>query len=618
MKIKALLVILLFCGIPISHGKSPVLDQIITVEIKDTPIRNILKTIESKAVVKFSYNPSLIDENKRVSLSLQQQTIRYGLELMFERTIYFKEIGDHILILKQEDRAEVKNRKKSKLEFVFTGKIRDAESGEHISGASIYEVQTRTATISNDQGLYFMRVAQDKEIRSLYISKKGYHAQAIVLLANESGHFSNDVALLPIGSNMEKLHPREVVPISQPIEERAISGILVSDETFIHSENLYKVQETRIAQISLVPSLSIGSNLSTNGLIYNHFSLNVLAGYSKGVRGAEIGSLLNLVKEDVVGAQIGGIANIVGGNVKGASIGGIANLVQGEVTGAQIAGISAITKRDFLGAQIGGISAVVRGGFRGIQIGGISTIAFANSSGVQIAGIHNLVRDSLNGIQISGIGNNSSGGFSFAQLSGIYNYAGDNIGIQASGIFNFARSNKGLQIGLINASKSSKGVSIGLFNFVKEGYHKTEISTNELFQANVLVKSGTQRLYNSYHLGARFGENPAYALGFGFGTYFDLSDRWRISLDATADLINENQFTDWQFSNLYKFSTTLDFKLAKWITLFAGPSFNTHLMQFANAEGIYSSTVTGNSFYTNAFDGGETNLWIGGQFGIRL
>ena len=617
MRVKALFIILLFFTSS-SWGKSPILDQVITIEITNTPIKNILKTIETKATVKFSYNPALIDENKRVSLSLKQQTIRYGLELIFEQDIYFKEVGDHILILKQEDKADIKLRKKSHLEYVFTGKVIDAESQEVIKGASIYEVQTRTATISDNQGLYFMRVAQDKEIRSLYISKKGYHEKAIVLVANESSHFSNNVELQPLGENIEKLHPHEVVPISQPIEERAISGILVSDETFIHSENLSKVEETRIAQISLVPSLSIGSNLSTNGLIYNHFSLNVLAGYSKGVKGAEIGSIMNIVKENVTGGQVAGIVNLVGGNVLGGQVGGLASLVQGNVSGAQVSGISSITKQDLLGVQIGGISSVVRGGMTGLQISGISSIAFENSRGVQISGIHNLVRDSLHGVQISGIGNNSKGGYSYAQLSGIYNYAGDNIGLQASGIFNFAHENKGVQIGLINASKKGKGVSIGLFNFVKEGYHKTEISANELFQLNLQAKTGTQRFYNTYHVGVRFAENPAYAVGLGFGTYFNLSDRWMISLDATADVINENKFSSWEFSNLYKFSTTIDFKLAKWITLFAGPSFNTHIMQFVDAEGNYSSTVTGNSIYTDTFNQGETNLWIGGQVGIRL
>lgn len=91
-----------------------------------------------------------------------------------------------------------------------------------------------------------------------------------------------------------------------------------------------------------------------------------------------------------------------------------------------------------------------------------------------------------------------------------------------------------------------------------------------------------------------------------------------LSLDATGDLVNENDFTTWEFSNLFKVSTTIDFKLAKWITLFAGPSFNAHVMMFQNDLGQYSSTITGNSVYTDAFNQGVTNLWIGGQFGIRL
>src|SRR5690606_16906369 len=138
--------------------------------------------------------------------------------------------------------------------------------------------------------------------------------EVLVVSGNESEVVVINVALEPINDDVSPVEYTEIRKLESSIEDRVISGALVSDATFIHGENLTEIDETRWAQISLVPSVSIGSNLSTNALINNHFSLNVLAGYSKGVRGVEIGSIANFVKEDVVGAQIGGVVNLNGGD----------------------------------------------------------------------------------------------------------------------------------------------------------------------------------------------------------------------------------------------------------------------------------------------------------------
>lgn len=114
----------------------------------------------------------------------------------------------------------------------------------------------------------------------------------------------NSIALSPLDNTIEKLPSAGVQLIEKPIEERPIGKQFVPEETYIHSENLKAIQETRAAQISFLPSMGIGSNLSTNGLIVNHFSLNVLAGYSNGVAGCEIGGIFNLTKNDVNGVQI--------------------------------------------------------------------------------------------------------------------------------------------------------------------------------------------------------------------------------------------------------------------------------------------------------------------------
>ena len=599
---------------PFSFGKGGVLDMVISVDIKSTPVKVILTTIEKKAQVSFTYNPGLIDENRLVSLSIKEKTIRYGLSLIFDETVRFKEVGSHIILLKNEDRC----RKRSGVEFTFSGKIVDSESGKPINNASIYEVDDHYATVSDQNGHYTLSLPASQGERSLYFKKVGYRPEVTVVSGKDEEVVTVNVQLHPVPEDIRPIETTGIRKLDLSFEELALSGALVSKETVIHGENLPEVDETRWAQISLVPAVSFGSNLSTNALINNHFSFNILAGYSKGVRGSEIGSIANLVKENVIGAEICGITNMVGGNVLGAQVAGISNMVQGNVTGAQVAGISNIMKRDLTGVQVSGISSIVRGGFNGGQFSGIANIAFENSVGAQVSGIYNQVKDSLIGGQISGIANFSNGGINFLQVSGISNFADVNRGLQVSGIQNFSRKNNGLQIGLINSSIEGKGVAIGLFNFVKKGYHKTEISANEIFPVNLSFKTGTQRLYNIYTLGARFGTVNAYALGTGFGSYFSLSKRFQLSLDLTEQLVFENDFEKFEFDQLFKLSTTLDIRLAKWVSFFIGPSANVNFIQFKDSEGLYSTNISFLPLSDHSTTVGRTIFWIGGQAGFRF
>lgn len=601
-------------------GRGGVLDLVISVDIQNTPIKMILEVIEKKAAVSFTYNPDVVDDQKSISVTLRETPIREGLTKILGEDIRFKEVGRHIILLKVETKAAIQERKNDQQEYLFVGLITDNQTGKPVAGASVYDLDARYAALSDVNGFYTLTIPATYQLRSLYIKKKGYKENVVVLKGDPSQKFVYDIALQPepeeitlmSGANIEKLEPA--------LEDKAISGALVSREVQAHGENLEEIDEIRMAQISLVPSVSIGSNLSTNALINNHFSLNILGGYSKGVRGCEIGGLFNINKEHMRGVQIGGIANLVGGDVYGIQVGGIANLLQGNATGVQVGGISTIMKRDLLGAQISGVASVVRGGFTGLQLSGIGNFTWKKSVGAQVSGIFNMVKDSLIGGQIAGISNFSNGGVNFIQLGGISNFAHKNVGLQIAGIQNFSRENNGLQISLINSSIRGNGVAIGLFNFVKEGYHKTEVAANEIFPVNLTFKTGTQRLYNIYNFGVRFGTNNAYAAGLGFGTYFNLSEneKLKLSIDLTGQMVFENDFTTFEFAQLYKLSTTFDVRLAKWVTLFIGPSANLNLMQFSNGEGLYPTNISFLPISDNTSSWGRSIFWVGGQVGFRF
>lgn len=652
MRINTGFVLYLIFGLLVAHNARAkgILDQVISIEIKNTPIKTILWSIEDRAAVKFSYNPSLIDVEREVSLSIKQRTIAYGLSLIFNQSVRFKEVGGHIILLKNEDVVEMRERKKANTTLLYKGKITDKRTGKPIANASIYDIDARFASISDAEGNYLLAIPQIELVRSLYFSKQGYHESVIVVDASRRTEILQNIQLEPKLEEVAKIDPRSLEPIYRPIEQRAISGGLVSPETYLHTENLKGIKESRYAQVSFVPAVSIGSNLSTNGLITNNFSLNILAGYSNGVDGAEIGGLLNMVNGDVRwfqvgglanldggnfdGGQIGGLLNSVRGNFRGAQIGGLLNTVGGEIIGTQIGGIANLSHKTLFGMQVGGIANIARGkiygfqvggifsaakcGFTGFQLGGIATSADSLVNGVQISGIHNLSRGRFNGVQIGGISNYSQRGNSFFQAGGIGNMAAKNYGIQVAGIFNFAKTNHGLQIGLLNFSKEGKGLAIGLFNFVLKGYHKMEIYSTESFHANFRIKTGNRHFYNSYNFGVRFDDELLLKGGLGYGTNLKFNDKWSTSFDLTGNLVFKNNFENYRFNQLYQFGASLDFAPAKWITFYGGPTFNLNLMQFKDEEGNYPLYLTPTALFEGVETGGAYEGWIGWRLGIRF
>lgn len=644
-------ILFLFLGISFqTWATAGILDRIITVDIKNTPVKIILQTIEDRAAVKFSYNPDFIDENKIVSISIQQKTIGYGLSLIFNKTVRFKEVGDHIVLLKNEDLLEMKERKRSNSLINFTGIVRNLRTNKPISNASIYDVDSRLAAVSNQNGEYSITIPVAETMRSLYIRKSGFKEFVAVVDVKDKENIILNVNLEPEVEIVEKIDLPSIEPIYQPIDDRILTKTITPIDVQTHNQNLGLIKEGRIAQISLIPSIGIGSNLSTNGLMTNNFSLNVLAGYASGVNGVEIGGLVNLIKSEVrgvqiagisnfvgdsvVGVQVAGITNVVGGHINGGQIAGIANFNGGELTGyqvggianfnhqnangVQVAGIFSSTKGFLDGLQISGICSAARGGFNGVQLAGIANLADSTIQGFQLAGVHNVSFGNFSGGQVAGISNSITRGESRIQVAGIGNKTDVNAGLQVSGIFNFAKQNKGVQISLINTSLEGNGISIGLFNFVKNGYHKTELSYNETFPLNLTFKTGVRKFYNTYHLGLRFGQNALYSAGLGFGSNLIIKNKFSFSADLSAQMVIDNDFKNFNFSQLFKASTTLDFQVAKWMTLFIGPSFNVNLIQLLDSEGGYSSEIGFNPFYDQTFSNGRVKMWIGGQIGVRF
>jgi hypothetical protein len=338
------------------------------------------------------------------------------------------------------------------------------------------------------------------------------------------------------------------------------------------------------ARIALVPGIS--SQGKNDKYTTSNFSLNVLGGTTGGVNGVELGSLFNIDKKNMQGVQAAGYFNITGGDVNGIQMAGYFNSTKGNLTGIQLAG------------DIN----YIKGNTRGLQASGLYNQISGSLTGAQMAGICNYTREPVKGLQLAGIVNINNSSIT---------------GLQASGILNYTKHLKGLQLGLINIADTSDGYSIGLINIVRKGYHKITLSSNEVLNTNLTIKTGNARMYNILLIGVNAGnDEKSFSYGYGIGHEIKAGKRFTINPELTSQYL---YLGDWDCLNLLnKFQVLATVKITNGLALFAGPSFAAYYSEQPAAVKGYKYLMPDDNYHT--FDLWNKNVtgWIGWTAGISF
>lgn len=605
--LKKCIIVTLLCLVAMQGYSQDIFSRRISIDVTNQPLNIVLKLISNKGNFYFSYNSTIIRRDSLVSLSANNRTVRQVLEQLFGNNISFNQYNNNYVILRKVVATSSNVTQPTPVEeklYTVTGVVVNAETGEAISNASIYEKQRLVSTLTNNNGTFVIKLKSRYSTASLTISRELFEDTTITIQPKYNQQVTIAIEPVQVNHSMVTVTPADygkpdtvfAVPVKdsisvplivqkgpQQVEKTGLGKFFVSTKQRIQSLNLSKFFTDRPYQVSFIPGLGTHGKLS--GQVINNFSFNVLGGYTAGTNGFEIAGLFNIVKQDAKYTQIAGIFNAVGGDVTGVQVGGITNLVLG----------------GYKGVQVAGINNHVSGKVKGWQIGGIHNHSGDSVSGIQIGGISNYARDKVAGVQVSGIGN-----FANRTMSGV----------QIGGIFNYAKTLNGLQIGLVNVADSSNGYSIGLLNLVWKGYHKLSFSTNEVFTANAAFKSGNRKLYSILIASANFKQNEkAYGAGYGLGTELMLGNKFSINPELTWQYL---YLGDFDYGNMLgRVQLQLNFKLNKFISIYAGPAFSIfNTNQPAAVEG-YKFPVQPKDYHTyNLWT--NTTGWIGWNAGINF
>ncbi|MEM9325100.1 MAG: hypothetical protein AAGA85_05575 [Bacteroidota bacterium] len=520
----------------------------------------------------FSYNPTILPVGP-FTQSWQDVPVQQILEQTIGSDFRYKQRGTYIII-----QAPKTTQKQT---FEFKGTIVDEATGSQISNVSVFEANTLTASLSDDQGKYNVKVASKYDEATFVISKQNY--QDTVVRVQKGQGFPAQIELKPAPPQ----DPGEV-----KIDGSNFFKLVVAQKIRQHLANV-QLGEKRPFQISLLPA--VGTNGLLSGKITNTVSLNILAGLAYGVEGVELGGAINLIRQEVKGIQGAGAANYVGGNIEGVQAAGAVNVTLGNTTGAQMAGALNVNIGNITGTQMAG----------GLNQSGDMT-GFQGAGALNWAG-------GVTGVQASGGFNYAHRDVKGAMLTAGMNYARTHVrGLQVS-LFNYTYTLSGVQIGLVNVvNDSRKSVSIGLINIVKNGIKKLELSHDDATDFNLSFRMGTKAFYTIYLAGIHNRDFDHWNFGLGVGSQLDIRPKFfgNIELASLALVpMGENIALDYTLS---KINLSLGYSFAKHLSLVLGPQLNIYVRD-RNTEDLFQ--IEPDNLWHESDD---VSIWLGYKVGVRF
>lgn len=639
--------------------KNP-LDKKISISVNDLTVEKTLGVISSKAKILFSYNSDIIPLDSIVSINIVNKEVYKVLNQILVNKYYYKTTGQHIIILKKKD-----NQSSKKEKLNINGSIIEFGTGIMIADASIYHINGKEGTLSDENGSFSLTLLPKGDYASLAINKSNYKDTIVFVKTSENRELQ--IALKP-----ELLAISSITPVvdynkqSLSVEQSSFVPRFVKKDMMLHAKNIAFFKQ-KLGQISFLPFA--GTNYKFSGSIVNNISLNVLAGYSYGTNGVEVGGLLNINRKKLTGVQVAGIGNITGdkangvqvagffnhsfGKVKGVQIAGFnnsiidsldgvqisgfSNILKGKIKGCQISGFANITTDDVVASQLAGFTNIALKNSKGIQAAGFANIANGDQGWIQASGFANYIKGNMQGVQASGyiniicksaVGIQATGFINYVkdslqgiQAAGFMNIAGKDVnGLQLAGFLNYARKVKGFQIGFINIADTVSGASIGILNFVLKGLHQISIGTNESLGADFKFSLGTYRFYTIFGFNSQpFSDTLKLEPTFGFGTYLLGSRKVSINIELTGSNINSFRFWENDQIQQFKLATDINFRLSKHFLIYTGISFNVlRSSETQTTLDNYPKNYLSSVVFQQTQGGMLYKGWPGASFGMKF
>ena len=335
-------------------------------------------------------------------------------------------------------------------------------------------------------------------------------------------------------------------------------------------------------------------------------SFNLLAGYSRGLNGFELGVGANIESAFMCGAQFAAGANVVGGHVSGLQVAPV-NFALGPVHGAQI-GVVGITKGDVIGAQVS-VVALGGGELHGAQVAVVNA-AGGSASGGQV-GVANVAGGYVDGAQI-GVANLAGSYVDGVQIGAANVAGGDVDGVQI-GAANIAKGNvSGPQIGVVNYAETSD-YPVGVVSIVRNGTTNVEGWATEAGVGMAGVRHGGRVIQNIFGVGVRAGSTTAWGFALGLGARVPIAPKMHLDFQVINYWLQKGDpFHD--DAQIASAGVSFGYAISPLFGVFAAPTYNVLVTTDAELRKVKAPWGS-----TSLHEGTSVSVhaWPGATLGIR-
>ncbi len=145
--------------------------QLITLELRNKPLKTVLQNISRQSGYFFAYSSDKINNNQKVTIIAEKQPLNIVLQKLCDQLNLTYTIAEKQIILKPSTEIPKPLHQRTIQYFTISGYVTDSTSGENLIGANIY-LDQKLKGFSNELG--YFTIKSSKGLHQLKIQYTGY------------------------------------------------------------------------------------------------------------------------------------------------------------------------------------------------------------------------------------------------------------------------------------------------------------------------------------------------------------------------------------------------------------------------------------------------------------
>ncbi len=143
--------------------------EVFSVNLKNTTVKEVFKTIEGQSKFRFFYNDELTDMNRQVNLNVKNIKIEAILAELFDHSkITYQVLDNNLIVILPRQVIQ---------QQTLTGLVTDATNDEPIIGANVTIEGTTSGTVTNANGKFILVIPKSDAV--VVVSFLGYNPQKV-------------------------------------------------------------------------------------------------------------------------------------------------------------------------------------------------------------------------------------------------------------------------------------------------------------------------------------------------------------------------------------------------------------------------------------------------------